>query len=61
MARIDIPDGDGDELMRMWAVNPQMGRAAATFSAKAYEHSEVAIRERELVRMRVAQLNACPI
>ncbi|NNE73417.1 MAG: hypothetical protein HKN26_07125 [Acidimicrobiales bacterium] len=61
MARIDIPDGDGDELIRMWSVNPTMGMAAATFSGKVYEHSQVAVRERELVRMRIAQINACPV
>ncbi len=47
--------------MRLWGVNPDMGMAAATFSMKAYEHSKVAIRERELVRMRIAQINDCPI
>ncbi len=61
MARIDVPDGDGEELMRLWGVNPEMGGVAATFSMTAYEHSKVAIRERELVRMRIAQINACPI
>ena len=61
MARIDIPDGDGDELVRVWGVNPTMGRIAATFSAKVYEGSQIAVRERELVRMRVALLNACPV
>ena len=61
MARIDVPDGDGEELMRLWGVNPDMGMVAATFSMKAYENSKVAIRERELVRMRIAQINDCPI
>ena len=27
MARIDAPEGDGDELMRLWGVNPVMGGA----------------------------------
>ena len=61
MARIDIPEGEGDELIRMWGVNPTMGRIAGTFSAKVYENSEVPIRERELVRMRIAKVNACPV
>ena len=61
MARIEVPDGDGEELMRLWGVNPAMGGVAATFSMKAYENSSVAVRERELVRMRIAQINHCPI
>jgi alkylhydroperoxidase family enzyme len=61
MARIDIPDGEGDELMRLWGVNPDMGRVAATFSAKVYGATTVPVRERELVRMRIAQLNECPV
>jgi alkylhydroperoxidase family enzyme len=61
MARIDVPDGDGEELYRLWGVNPEMGGAAAAFSMAAYEQSKVAIRERELVRMRIAQINDCPI
>jgi alkylhydroperoxidase family enzyme len=61
MARIDVPDGDGDELMRLWGVNPTMGGVAGTFATAVYEQSNVAIRERELVRMRIAQINDCPI
>lgn len=60
MARVEIPAGDGDEIVRIWGANPEMGMVAAVFSAKAYEKSRVAVRERELVRMRVAQLNDCP-
>jgi hypothetical protein len=46
MARIDIPDGDGDELTRIWGVNPTMGGIAATFSAKVYGSTAVPVRER---------------
>ncbi len=59
MARIDLPPGDDNEIIRMWGVNPTMGMVAATFSAKVYESSTVAVRERELVRMRIAQINEC--
>ena len=61
MARIGIPPGDGDELDRMWAVNPEMGRIAGTFSAKVYERTQISTRERELVRFRIARVNACPV
>ncbi len=43
----------------MWGANPAMGGVAGSFSAKAYEKSQVAVRERELVRMRIAQINQC--
>ncbi len=59
MARIEIPDGDENEIIRMWGVNPDMGMVGATFSAKVYEKSALAVRERELVRMRIAQINQC--
>jgi len=61
MARIEVPDGDGDELTRIWGVNPVMGKLAGGFSALVYERSEIPVRERELVRMRVAELNGCPV
>ena len=61
MARIEIPDGEGDEVFRLWGVNPAMGEVAATFSAKVYERSDLAVRERELVRYRIAQINDCPL
>ena len=61
MARIEIPEGDGDELMRLWAVNPEMGKVAGRFSLAAYEQSKVRVRERELVRMRIAQINDCVV
>ena len=35
MATLDVPDGDGDELIRVWSINPAMGHAAAKFSARA--------------------------
>lgn len=60
MARIDVPDGDGDELVRIWGVNPTMGAIAGAFSAQVYERSQVSVRERELVRMRIALINHCP-
>ncbi len=59
MARITIPDGPENEIIRMWGANPAMGGVAGSFSAKAYEKSQVAVRERELVRMRIAQINQC--
>ena len=59
MARIDIPAGDGDEVYRVWGVNPDMGMAAAAFSGAVYEKSKLPEREREAARMRIAQINDC--
>jgi alkylhydroperoxidase family enzyme len=61
MARIDIPDGDGLEAGRLWALAPVMGQAVHGMSAAVYETSSLPVREREVARMRIAQLNACEI
>ena len=59
MARIDVPPGEGSELHRVWAANPTMGKIAGTFSMEVYGNTQLAVRERELVRMRIAQINDC--
>ena len=61
MARIDIPPGDGDPEVRVWALRPEMGMAAGALSHAIYEQSIVPVRERELARMRIAQINDCAI
>ena len=61
MARLDVPPGDGDELMRVWSINPDMGLAAAKFSASVYDKSRLPTPEREMARMRIAQINDCPV
>jgi alkylhydroperoxidase family enzyme len=59
--RIDIPDGTHDPEVRMWALRPEMGMAAGAMSKAIYEQSIVPVRERELARMRIAQINGCMI
>lgn len=59
--RIDLPEGDGDEVLRLFTMNPDMGMVAAAFSGKVYEKSKLDIRERELVRMRIARINDCSV
>lgn len=59
--RIDIPDGSHDPEVRMWALRPEMGMAAGAMSKAIYEQSIVPVRERELARMRIAQINGCMI
>jgi alkylhydroperoxidase family enzyme len=61
MPRIDVPDGTADPEVRVWALRPEMGMAAGALSHAIYEQSIVPVRERELARMRIAQINGCAI
>jgi AhpD family alkylhydroperoxidase len=61
MARIDLPAGDADELLRLYALNPSLSGAAAAFSAAVYASDVVPVRTRELMRLRIAQINHCEI
>jgi len=61
MARIDIPDGDGGEAVQVWSLRPEMGKAVARLSDAAYNASVLPVRVREAARMRIAQINDCPI
>jgi alkylhydroperoxidase family enzyme len=59
MARLPLPNTEGDETIRVWGINPDMGYTAATFSAKVYEKSKLPDNEREMARIRIAQINDC--
>ena len=61
MPRIEIPEGKGDPEVRMWKLRPEMGMGAGALSHAVYEQSIVPVRERELARMRIAQINDCAI
>jgi alkylhydroperoxidase family enzyme len=61
MARIEIPDGTAGPEVRMWRLRPEMGIGAGTLSHAVYEQSILAVRVRELARMRIAQINDCAI
>jgi AhpD family alkylhydroperoxidase len=61
MARIELPPGDEDELVRLYMVSPKMGMAAATFSDAVYNQSSLATREREAARIRIAAINGCAV
>ena len=61
MPRIEIPDGKSDPEVRMWKLRPEMGMGAGTLSHAVYEQSILPVRERELARMRIAQINDCAI
>jgi alkylhydroperoxidase family enzyme len=59
--QIDIPEGKGDPEVRVWALRPEMGMGAGALSHAIYDQSIVPVRERELARMRIAQINGCVI
>jgi alkylhydroperoxidase family enzyme len=59
MARIDVPDGPGGEAAMIWSLRPQLGAMVERMIAGAYQQSIVPPEERELARMRIAQLNEC--
>src|SRR4029079_14794945 len=61
MPQIDIPDGDADPEVRVWALRPEMGIGAGALSHAIYDQSIVPVRERELARMRIARINHCAI
>ena len=57
MARIDVPDGDGLEAKRIWQLAPHLGAAMGAMGEAVYVQSSLPVREREVARMRIAQLN----
>ena len=61
MARVDVPDGDGREAARIWRLAPHLGSGLGAMSTAVYERSSLPIREREVARMRIAQLNECHV
>ena len=61
MARIDVPPGDGREALRIWQLAPHLGAGLHAMGKAVYEQSSLPIREREIARMRIAQLNRCDV
>ncbi|MEM9033802.1 MAG: hypothetical protein AAGA99_05910 [Actinomycetota bacterium] len=60
MARIELPEGTDTEQSRMWQLVPELGKAARNFTEVMYAGA-LSTREREIARMRIAQINECPI
>lgn len=60
MAKIELPEGDDTEQRRMWQLAPDLHAAAGAFTKVMYD-SSLSTREREIARMRIAEINACPI
>jgi len=61
MAHIDVPPGEGLERLRLWEMVPHFGLGIDTMRKATYEASSLPARVREVARMRIAQINECPI
>lgn len=61
MARIEIPAGEGGDPVQLWQLRPEMSSGVAALIDIAYHKSKLPVRVREAARMRIAQLNDCPI
>ena len=59
MARIDIPDGPGGDAAMVWSLRPEMAGMVDRMIKTAYQRSKLPAVEREVARMRIAQLNDC--
>jgi alkylhydroperoxidase family enzyme len=59
MARLEIPDGPGGEAAMIWSLRPPLGGMVERMIKGAYQQSILPAEERELARMRIAQLNDC--
>ncbi|HET9728218.1 MAG TPA: carboxymuconolactone decarboxylase family protein [Acidimicrobiia bacterium] len=59
MARIDIPHGSGGDAAMVWSLRPEMAGMVDRMITTAYQRSKLPPEEREVARMRIAQLNAC--
>src|SRR5580698_5845333 len=61
MARLAIPPGEGGDAVQLWTLRPEMGSAINRLVDAAYNKSMLPVRVREAARMRIAQLNDCPV
>ena len=59
MARLKVPDGPGGEAAMIWTLRPQLGGMVERMIRGAYQQSILPAEERELARMRIAQINDC--
>jgi AhpD family alkylhydroperoxidase len=59
MARLDVPEGPGGEAAMIWTLRPELGGMVERMIRGAYQESILPAEERELARMRIAQINDC--
>ncbi|MCE2391188.1 MAG: carboxymuconolactone decarboxylase family protein [Proteobacteria bacterium] len=61
MARIDLVPGDSEETERLFRWAPHVSGPASALSWAVYDKSRLPVRLRELMRMRIAQINQCHV
>jgi hypothetical protein len=61
VARVNVPSGEGLEASRIWQLAPHLSAGLGSMSEAVYVKSSLPIREREVARMRIAQLNECHV
>jgi AhpD family alkylhydroperoxidase len=59
MARIDVPEGPGGDAAMIWTLRPEMAGMVERMISTVYGRSTLPAAEREVARMRIAQLNEC--
>src|ERR1700748_430157 len=59
MARLNVPDGPGGDAAMLWTLRPELGEMVERMIRGAYQDSILPAEERELARMRIAQINDC--
>jgi AhpD family alkylhydroperoxidase len=59
MARLDVPNGPGGEAAMIWTLRPELGGMVERMIRGAYQESILPAEERELARMRIAEINDC--
>jgi AhpD family alkylhydroperoxidase len=61
MPKIHVPDGAAPLTRRVWQLRPQLRAATDAMSDAVFARSELSPRLRELLRMRIAQINGCQV
>jgi AhpD family alkylhydroperoxidase len=59
MSRLQIPAGPGGDAAMLWTLRPELGSMVGRMIHGAYQQSVLPPAEREVARMRIAQLNGC--
>jgi alkylhydroperoxidase family enzyme len=61
MARLNVPEGEGPEIERVWTLNPELGNAVLGLRHSVYNDTVLPLRIREGARYIVADCNQCPV
>jgi AhpD family alkylhydroperoxidase len=59
VARLAVPAGPGGEAAMIWTLRPELAGMVQRMIRGAYQQSALPAAEREVARMRIAQLNDC--